>query len=253
MWARLRARVGRRTAVDSRDQRVDEWTVAVSGHRFTRRDLLDLAMSHRSWCSENKGAVSNERLEFLGDAILQWVVTEAIFTAHPDFDEGDLTDLRKSLVNAETLAVLAGEIGLGRWIRLGAGEHAAGGREKVSILADALEAYIGALYLDAGPDKARDFVMRIMGDRPLSRSGRMLEFDARSHLIRVCVREYARPPVLEISATGAAHEPVFTARVVVEGEAIAKADGRTKKAAAQAASTEALAVLVSRGIDTNRA
>jgi len=263
MWARLRARLGRGTRghgalrhgaqVDQRDSLFDEWTVAVSGHRFTRRDLLDLAMAHRSWCSENKGAESNERLEFLGDAILQWVVTELIFNAHPTFDEGDLTDLRKSLVNAETLAVIAGEIGLGRWIKLGAGEHAAGGREKVSILADALEAYIGALYLDAGADKARDFVVRIMGDRPLNQIDRLLEFDARSHLIRVCVREYSRPPVLEISATGAAHEPVFTATVVVDGESIAEAVGRTKKAAAQAASTEALAVLVSRGVDTNRA
>ena len=126
------------------------------------------------------------------------------------------------------------------WIKLGAGEHAAGGREKVSILADALEAYIGALYLDAGADKARDFVVRIMGDRPLNQIDRLLEFDARSHLIRVCVREYSRPPVLEISATGAAHEPVFTATVVVDGESIAEAVGRTKKAAAQAASTEAL-------------
>ena len=258
MWARLRSRWGRRRrGTGDRDSanesRLDEWTVSVSGHRFADRALLGLAMSHRSWCAENRGAESNERLEFLGDSILQWVVTELIFQAHPGFSEGELTDLRKSLVNAETLAVIAGEIGLGRWIRLGAGEDAAGGRQKVSILADALEAYIGALYIDAGADKARDFVVRIMGDRPLDQVNRLMEFDARSHLIRVCVREYTRPPVLEISSVGAAHEPTFTARVVVNGESIAEASGRTKKSAAQAASTEALAVLVSRGVDTNRA
>lgn len=259
MWARLRTRWRRRVpgpvnrTESTHEPQLDEWTVSVSGHRFAERSLLGLAMSHRSWCAENNGAESNERLEFLGDSILQWVVTELIYRAHPSLDEGELTDLRKSLVNAETLAVIAGEIGLGRWIRLGAGEDAAGGRQKVSILADALEAYIGALYIDAGADKARDFVVRIMGDRPVEQVDRLMEFDARSHLIRVCVREYTRPPVLEISSTGAAHEPTFTAKVVVNGETVASATGRTKKAAAQAASTEALAVLVSRGIDTNRA
>jgi ribonuclease-3 len=168
-------------------------------------------------------------------------------------NEGELTDLRKSLVNAETLAEIAREIQLGQWIQLGAGELSAGGRKKSSILADALEAFIGALYLDGGPDKARAFVVKIMGDRIMSQADRLDEFDARSHLIRVCVREYSRPPLVEIEQTGAAHEPTFTAKVIVNGVEVGCENGRTKKAAAQAASTMALSVLHARGVDIGRA
>jgi ribonuclease-3 len=206
------------------------------------RELLKLALTHRSYSYEHGNIPNNERLEFLGDAILQWTITDRIYQAHPTMNEGELTDLRKSLVNAETLADIAREIQLGQWIQLGAGELSAGGRKKSSILADALEAFIGALYLDGGPDKARAFVIKIMGDRVMSQADRLDEFDARSHLIRVCVREYSRPPLVEIEQTGAAHEPTFTAKVIVNGVEVGCENGRTKKAAAQAASTGANAI-----------
>jgi ribonuclease-3 len=151
------------------------------------------------------------------------------------------------------LAEIAKEIQLGQWIQLGAGELTAGGRNKSSILADSLEALIGALYLDGGADKTRSFVASIMGDRIVSQAERLDEFDARSHLIRVCVREYSRPPLVEIQQTGAAHEPTFTARVIVNNEEMGCEIGRTKKAAAQAASTMALSVLHARGVDIGRA
>jgi ribonuclease-3 len=138
------------------------WTREYADHAFTNISLLNQARSHRSWCAEHPGNPSNERLEFLGDAILQWIVTDLIYAAHPAMNEGELTDLRKSLVNAETLAEIAKEIQLGQWIQLGAGELTAGGRNKSSILADSLEALIGALYLDGGADKTRSFVASII-------------------------------------------------------------------------------------------
>lgn len=232
---------------------IDAWVLAVAGHVFSDKSLLDLSRSHRSWCAERQSLPSNERLEFLGDAVLQWIVTEWIYAAHPDQSEGVLTELRKSLVNTETLADVARTIGLGQWLFLGVGEDAAGGRDKASILADALEAFIGALYLDAGSETVRTFVLGVLEERSEGRIGRLEEFDARSHLIRVCVREYARPPKLEITSEGAAHEPTFSAEVVIDGEVMGRAQGRSKKAAAQAASSLALTALASRGVDTSRA
>jgi len=251
---RARLRRGRSTASGSgRGTALDTWTVQMAGHVFVDRDILERSMSHRSWCAENGAVPSNERLEFLGDAILQWVITDLIYRSHPDLSEGVLTDLRKSLVNTDTLAQTARDIGLGQWILLGLGEDAAGGREKESILADAFEAFIGALYLDGGANVARSFVTHAMQQRMMSQVDHLDDFDARSHLIRICVREFTRPPVVEITSSGAAHEPVFAAEVIVNGESIGSATGRTKKAAAQAASTAALSVLANRGIEIGRA
>lgn len=232
---------------------IDLWTSTVAGHRFEDRRLLDQSRAHRSWCSENGSPASNERLEFLGDAILQWIVTEWIFSTHPDRSEGELSELRKSLVNTQTLADTARRIGLAQWLFLGVGEEASGGRDKSSILADALEAFIGALYLDGGSDITRRFVLGIFHEQSEGRIDRLDEFDARSHLIRVCVREYSRPPLVEVTSTGAAHEPTFRARVLIGGKEMGEASGPTKKSAAQAASARALEALASQGIDIGRA
>lgn len=232
---------------------IDEWTANIAGHVFDDRGLLDLWRAHRSWCAESGSKPSNERLEFLGDAILQWIVTEWIYRSHPDQSEGTLSELRKSLVNTDALAATARRIGLGQWLLLGAGEDAGGGRDKASILADALEALIGALYLDGGRETARRFVEDLFEGQSTERIDRLDEFDARSHLIRVCVREFHRPPKVEITSHGAAHEPVFLAEIVINGDVMGRAQGRTKKAAAQAASSLALEALQARGIDTGRA
>ena len=253
---RNRARIASRRRRPARGRgglAFDDWTMRVAAHRFTDRELGVQSMSHRSWCGENAGRPSNERLEFLGDAILQWVVTDMIYAEFPERDEGSLTDIRKSLVNAEMLAEIAREIDLGSQLLLGAGEDDAGGRSKTSILADALEAFIGALYLDGGPQKAQPFVQTLIRSRLSGSFERLEDFDARSHLIRVCVREWSRPPLVEISSEGAAHEPTFTAVVVINGEEMGRAEGRSKKIAAQAASVGALAVLAARGVDTSRA
>lgn len=225
----------------------------LSGHAFKKPDLLDLAMAHRSWCAENGGAPSNERLEFLGDAVLGWIVADLVTRRHPSASEGQLTDVRKSLVSAEALADIAREIGLGRFVRLGAGERDAGGDDKTSILADALEALIGALYLDAGVVRTRRFVRGLVAERAKDAWRRLDRVDARSRLIRVCVREFGRPPVVQTTASGRAHEPSFDASVVVEGEILGRAMGHSKKVAIQRASEIALDVLVTRGVDVTRA
>ena len=223
--------------------------IGLSGHSFKNPDLLDLAMSHRSWCAENRDAPSNERLEFLGDAVLGWIVADLLTRRYAEASEGQLTDLRKSLVSAEALAEMARDVGLGRWIRLGAGERDTGGHDKTSILADALEAVIGALYLDAGVTITRRFVRGLVLHRAKVVWGRLDRVDARSRLIRVCVREHGRPPVVQTVSSGRAHEPSFEATVTVEGEMLGRGVGRSKKVAIQSASEVALDVLASRGVD----
>jgi len=232
---------------------VHDWLADHTGYRFKNPALLEQALAHRSWCAENDNAPSNERLEFLGDAVLGWVVADLVVAKYPDLPEGALTDLRKALVNAETLASIAGDLDLGRWLLLGAGEENAGGRGKTSILADALEAVIGALYLDGGVAKSRSFVRKLVSKRMREVAKRLHLLDSRSLLIRVCTREFGRPPVVETTSSGAAHEPTFGATIVVEGEAVASGRGRSKKAAIQDASARALDVLTSRGVDISRA
>lgn len=227
--------------------------VDLSGHAFKKPELLDLAMSHRSWCAENHDAPSNERLEFLGDAVLGWIVADLVTRRHPSATEGQLTDLRKSLVSAEALADMAREVGLGAWIRLGAGERDANGHDKTSILADALEALIGAVYLDAGVMSTRRFVRQLVSERAKRAWKGLDRIDARSRLIRVCVREFGRPPVVQTTSSGRAHEQSFEATVVVEGDVLGRGVGRSKKAAIQLASDQALDILVGRGIDVSSA
>jgi len=123
------------------------------------------SLAHRSWCAENGEVASNERLEFLGDSVLGLVVTHHVFQHFPDLPEGQLSEVRAGVVNARTLAEVASELSLGDYLLLGKGEDAAGGRTKQSILADALEAVIAAIYLDAGFDVAERFVLRVLATR----------------------------------------------------------------------------------------
>jgi ribonuclease-3 len=135
------------------------------GHVFRDPDLLDLALTHRSWCAEHPGTPSNERLEFLGDSVLGLAVTDHLFTSYPDVAEGQLAKVRASVVSAPTLGSVAREIDLGAELRLGKGEEQSGGRFKQSILADGLEAVIGAVHVDAGWPVARSLVLRLVGAR----------------------------------------------------------------------------------------
>jgi ribonuclease-3 len=207
--------------------------------------VLAPALIHRSWCAENPGHEPNERLEFLGDAVLGLVVTDHVYRAYPRLSEGELTDVRKAVVNAVTLAEVAGELDLGAHLVLGKGEELSGGREKPSILADALEAVLGAVYLHAGFDAARDVVLRLLGDRivtaeQLGPSGQ----DHKSRLQELVAQRLAAIPRYETQADGPDHARSFRVTVFIDGVERGVGRGRSKKQAEQAAARAACAALL---------
>lgn len=207
----------------------------VIGHSFSNTALIYEALVHRSWQAENDEAFSNERLEFLGDAVLGWAVADIAFHRLGESPEGKLTDLRRSVVNMHALSDIAREIGLGDFILLGKGEDAAGGRDKSSILADALEALIGAVYLDGGAQKAFALVKRLLADSIEAAIPNLESFDSKTRLQEVCARLGLGAPVYETEGVGPDHERVFTAYAMVNGKNIGSGTGRTKKAAEQVA------------------
>ncbi|MFM7684295.1 MAG: ribonuclease III [Actinomycetota bacterium] len=209
------------------------------GHRFRDPSLLERALSHRSWCAEVGGRPSNERLEFLGDAVLGLVVAEVAFRRHDDLPEGKLTDLRKSVVNASALAEVAVEVGIGPCLRLGKGEDAAGGRSKPSILSDAFEAVLGAVYLDGGMDAAAALVERLFADRMVTAALRLDRLDHKTLLQELTARLHDTAPVYVLSDTGPDHDKRFFATVIVQGVAVGQGEGRSKKMAEQAAAEQA--------------
>jgi ribonuclease-3 len=214
------------------------------GHTFTDRELLRRAMCHRSWVAEAVGEpVSNERLEFLGDAVLGLVIADLVYRRFADLAEGALTDLRKSVVNATALAEVAAELHLGEHLLLGRGEDAAGGREKVSILSDAMEAVLGAVYLDGGMATASELIERLFVHRLESAIGTLDRLDYKSALQEVLAQQGRPSPDYKVRSTGPDHDKRFYARVLVAKELLGEGEGRSKKAAEQAAASAAFAVL----------
>ena len=212
------------------------------GYAFTDVSLLETAMHHRSWNAENDGGESNERLEFLGDAVLGWVVADIVYTQHSDLPEGKLTDLRKSVVNANALAEVAVELGIGEYLMLGKGEDTAGGREKTSILSDALEAVIGAVYIDAGPQATHDVVSALMGKRIVDAVGGLDRLDAKTRLQELASKLEAHVHY-KVEDEGPDHEKMFFATVFVGDRELGYGEGKSKKAAEQIAAEIACDVL----------
>jgi ribonuclease-3 len=210
------------------------------GYEFRDREVLRRALAHRSWCAEQPGEpASNERLEFLGDAVLGWVVADLAYQRHRDLPEGKLTDLRKSVVNATALARLASQLGLGEFLLLGKGEDGAGGRHKPSILSDAFEAVLGAVYVDGGAAAAYAVVERIVGpeiDRAIHNLDRL---DYKTQLQEVVARRFDTAPVYLLREQGPDHDKRFYAAVMVAGTAFGHGEGRSKKQAEQLAAEEA--------------
>ncbi|MET0143412.1 MAG: ribonuclease III [Ilumatobacteraceae bacterium] len=213
------------------------------GYDFTDPELLARSMAHRSWCAEHPGTISNERLEFLGDAILGWVVADLAFRRFVDLPEGALTGVRKGVVNALALAEVAEELGLGQFLLLGRGEDAAGGREKPSILSDALEAVFGAVYVDGGPAVAYDVIERLIGPRLAETAANLDHLDYKSRLQEAAATDGTGPPEYVTRAEGPDHAKRFFAAVVVDGNVVGEGTGRSKKAAEQAAASAACARL----------
>ena len=212
------------------------------GYRFDDWNLLERALAHRSWCAETPGAISNERLEFLGDAVLGWAIADIVYHRYP-VAEGQLTDLRKSVVNAIALAEVAQAMGLGEHILLGRGEAIAGGSDKPSILSDAFEAVLGAVYLDGGPEAAYAMVDRLVVPRMPDTADAMGQFDQKTQLQELSARLGRGAPVYEITSHGPDHAKTFHARVLVDHEVVGVGMGRSKKAAEQVAATEACLAL----------
>lgn len=212
------------------------------GYRFNDWSLLERALAHRSWCAETPGAISNERLEFLGDAVLGWAIADIVYHRYP-VAEGQLTDLRKSVVNAIALAEVAQAMGLGEHILLGRGESLAGGSDKPSILSDAFEAVLGAVYLDGGADAAYAMVDRLVVPRMPDTADAMGQFDQKTQLQELSARLGRGTPVYEVSSKGPDHAKTFRARVLVDGDVVGVGTGRSKKAAEQVAATEACIAL----------
>ncbi|MFB9378151.1 ribonuclease III [Kineococcus gynurae] len=202
--------------------------------------LLERALTHRSYAYENGGLPTNERLEFLGDSVLGLVVTDDLYHRHPDVSEGRLAKLRAGVVNMRALADIARGLGLGEHIRLGKGELATGGRDKSSILADTLEAVIGAAYLSAGIDAARAFVLRLVS--PLlevsDRFGAGTDF--KTALQELTAAAGLGVPSYVITDTGPDHAKEFAADAMVGGSVLGHGEGRSKKEAEQKAAATAV-------------
>jgi ribonuclease III len=203
------------------------------------RSLLVQSLSHRSWCAENPGWPSNERLEFLGDAVLGHVVADFLFRAHPRMPEGELAKTRASVVNSAALAELAADLGVGDALLLGRGEDQSGGREKPSILADAIEALIGAAYIDGGWAIAEGVVLGLVGPLIEVASAGPGGQDFKTRLQELCARELDQLPSYELTDEGPDHAKQFHAVVKILGVAEGRGRGRTKKQAEQAAAKEA--------------
>jgi ribonuclease-3 len=205
--------------------------------------LLDLALTHRSYAYENDVIETNERLEFLGDAILSLCVTDLLYARFPEYLEGDLAKLRASLVSEPALASVAAELELGDAILLGRGESQSGGRSKPSIMADALEAVLGAVYLDGGISAIRRLVKRLFGGRIEASVGKEIPKDAKTRLQEVVTRRHGILPRYRVTGSGPDHAKQFLARVFVNEEFFGEGEGRSKKEAEQAAAAAALELL----------
>jgi len=208
---------------------------------FRHQSLLEQAFVHPSYLNENRtlGRPSNERLEFLGDAVLNFVVAERLYREFPELAEGRLTEIRASLVCRDTLAELASSLSFGDWLLLGQGEDANGGRTKASNLANAMEAVIGALYLDRGLAKTRQFVLRHL-KRELAKVKAGKTTPNYKALVQEFMQGQKRPtPVYRlVKATGPDHSKQFTVEILVDGEALARGTGMNKKGAESQATKE---------------
>ena len=205
--------------------------------------LLSRALTHRSYAYEHGGLPTNERLEFLGDAVLGLAVTDALYRAHPDLAEGQLAKLRASVVNTRALAGVARELGLGRWLRLGRGEETTGGRDKNSILADTTEALLGAVYLDRGVDAAMALVQRLFGPLMHAAAQDGAALDWKTALQELSATRGLGAPDYRLDERGPDHAKSFTAVVHVAGQARGEGDGRSKKEAEQRAAEAAFGAL----------
>lgn len=213
-------------------------------------ELWELALVHRSFAFENGGIPTNERLEFLGDAVLGVVVTSHLYRVFPDLPEGQLARLRAAVVNTQSLASVARELQVGDLIKLGHGELTTNGRDKSSILADTMEAIIGATFLSAGMAGAETLVHRLLDARIVAAATMGAGLDWKTSLQEVCAFQGWPMPAYEIESTGPDHDRRFTAWCLVHTERFGPGTGRSKKEAEQVAAGNAYGQLKALGLTT---
>jgi ribonuclease-3 len=210
-------------------------------YTFQDEELLERALTHKSYANENRVPYHNERMEFLGDAVLNLIVSEYLMKACPDSTEGDLSRIRAALVSEPALAAVSREIGLGYYLLLGKGEDQTGGRKKDSLLANCLEALIASVYLDAGKESAEAFIIRFfepMIRRACTAGGSL---DYKTELQELCQERLKQLPEYRIvSETGPDHRKQFEMEVWLKGQLFGRGIGRSKKEAEQRAAREAL-------------
>ena len=215
------------------------------GIRFSDTGLLDLALTHTSYAVEQDrtpeatGQATNQRLEFLGDAVLALVVADLAYRSFPELPEGELARLRSATVNQAVLAEVARELGIGEHLKLGRGETQSGGKEKENILADAMEGILGAVYLDQGLDAVFGVIERLFWPwmRAYVRGGGARDY--KGMLQELTAAQGRGVPRYMVQGSGPPHQPRFVARVVVEGAELGSGEGRTKKEAEQGAAQQA--------------
>ena len=217
------------------------------GLEFDDISLLEMAFVHGSFVSEFPGVFdeSNQRLEFLGDAVLGLIVAQELLTRFPEWPEGRLTQVRASLVDGQSLSKVGAKLGLGEWLVMGRGEIERGGSKRRSNLADAFEALMGALFLDQGYDASRDFAVRVMGvELDLAGEAGAAQRHPKSLLHEAAMERGYGPPVYEtIDMDGPSHDPIFTVQAMVNGVAMGTGQGPSKKSAGAEAAVEALGAL----------
>jgi ribonuclease-3 len=202
--------------------------------------LWETSLTHRSYAFERGLTVTNERLEFLGDAVLGIVITDLAFRQFPDLSEGELAKLRAATVKMSTLADVARQLGLGQLVHLGRGEEMSGGRDKPSILADCMEAVLGAYYLDRGLDETRSLIGRLFWPRMEAYARGEGDRDHKMTLQELASSQLSVAPEYRVSSEGPDHAKEFTATVFLRGEQYGEGQGRSKKEAEQQAAREAL-------------
>jgi len=211
------------------------------GITFAKRDLLVTALTHRSVLAEVEGAMPNERLEFLGDTVLDLIIAEELYKAHPEWPEGELTKAKAAAVGERSLEQVARNWNLGPYIRISRGEESSGGRERRALLADTVEAIIGAYYLDHGLEACRAFVLREMMEIIESVERQEHQFDCKTQLQEVFQARYQAAPTYEIvGKSGPPHDRTFEVTVSFNDQVLGYGKGKSKKEAEQQAADQAL-------------
>lgn len=216
------------------------------GYRFYVPGLLEIALTHKSFANEYPASASqhNERLEFLGDAVLDLVVSQYLFENLAELSEGEMSRIRAEVVSERNLAEVGRRLKLGEHLRLGRGELLSGGRDKASLLANTLEALLGAVFLDGGFDAARRITLGLLVADILRSARHKAGIDAKTRLQEYYQGRFGRPPVYQlIGASGPDHERLYRAEVLFDGQVIGRGEGSSKKGAEQAAAAAALEIL----------